>query len=71
MPPYLAPDVYVEERPSGPRPIEAVGTSTAAFVGVAPSPQARLNEAVPINNWTQFLDIFSVTGARPWSPDRF
>jgi phage tail sheath protein FI len=59
MSPYLAPDVYVEERPSGPRPIEAVGTSTAGFVGVAPHPRAPLNEAIAINNWTQFLDVFS------------
>ena len=29
--------VYVEEVSSGARPIEAVGTSIAAFVGLAPS----------------------------------
>ena len=33
MPTYLHPGVYVEEIPSGARPIEGVGTSTAAFVG--------------------------------------
>src|SRR5215470_1745635 len=59
MPNYLAPGVYIEEAPSGARPIEAVGTSTAAFVGVAPKANARLNEAVRINNWTQFLREFS------------
>jgi phage tail sheath protein FI len=32
-----AASVYVEEVSSGARPIEAVGTSIAAFVGVAPS----------------------------------
>jgi phage tail sheath protein FI len=58
MPTYLAPDVYVEEVPGGARPIEAVGTSTAGFVGVAPNPKAHLNEAVAINNWTQFLREF-------------
>ena len=52
---YLAPGVDVEEVPSGARPIEAVGTSTAAFVGVAPDGTARVNEAVAINNWTEFL----------------
>ncbi|MDH3461505.1 MAG: phage tail sheath subtilisin-like domain-containing protein [Burkholderiaceae bacterium] len=52
---YLAPGVYVEEVPSGARPIEAVGTSTAAFVGVAPNGAARLNEAVALNNWSEFL----------------
>jgi phage tail sheath protein FI len=33
MPEYLSPGVYVEEVPSGPRPIEGVSTSTAGFVG--------------------------------------
>jgi uncharacterized protein len=32
---YLAPGVYVEEVPSAVRPIAGVGTSTAAFIGVA------------------------------------
>ena len=31
-------DVYVEEVSSGAKPIEAVGTSIAAFVGLAPEP---------------------------------
>lgn len=58
MPAYLSPGVFVEEIDSGPRPIEAVGTSTAGFVGLAPNPDARPNEAVAINNWTQFLKEF-------------
>ena len=33
MPEYLAPGVYIEERP-GQRTIEGVSTSTAAFVGI-------------------------------------
>lgn len=32
----LSVDVYVEEVSTGARPIEAVGTSIAAFVGLAP-----------------------------------
>jgi len=55
MPSYLSPGVYVEEVDAGPRPIEAVGTSTAGFVGTAPNPDARVDEAVAINNWSQFL----------------
>ncbi|MEM9292176.1 MAG: phage tail sheath subtilisin-like domain-containing protein [Acidobacteriota bacterium] len=35
MPTYLHPGVYVEEVPSGARPIEAVSTSTAVFLGYA------------------------------------
>lgn len=33
MPTYLHPGVYIEEIPSGVKTIEAVGTSTAAFIG--------------------------------------
>ncbi|MCL5273482.1 MAG: phage tail sheath subtilisin-like domain-containing protein [Chloroflexi bacterium] len=58
MPTYLAPDIYVEEIPSGTRPIESVGTSTAGFVGTAPNPKAHLTEAYPINNWTEFVREF-------------
>ena len=35
MPTYLHPGVYIEEIPSGSKPIEGVSTSTAAFVGQA------------------------------------
>ena len=35
MPNYLAPDIYVEEVAGGARPIEAVGASTAGFVGLS------------------------------------
>ena len=52
---YLTPDVYVEEVPAGPRPIQAVGTRTAAFIGAAPIANARANEAYPVNNWLQFM----------------
>ena len=53
MPTYMAPDVYIEEVAGGARPIQAVGTSTAGFVGRAPAAAARLNEAVAINNWSR------------------
>lgn len=62
MPTYLAPDVYIEEVAGGARPIQAVGTSTAGFVGRAPAPTARLNEAVAINNWSQFVREFAPEG---------
>ena len=51
---YLSPGVYVEEIDSGPLPIAAVGTSVAGFVGAAPNPEALLDTAVAINNWSQF-----------------
>jgi len=52
---YLTPDVYVEELAGGSRPIEAVGTRTAAFLGEAPQANARPNEAHAINNWTEYM----------------
>jgi phage tail sheath protein FI len=57
MPEYLTPDVYVEEVPAGPRPIQAVGTRTAAFVGVAPTGRS-VGRAVAVNNWLQFTREF-------------
>jgi phage tail sheath protein FI len=45
------PGVYIEEVPGGARPIQAVGTRTAGFVGVAPNPACCVNEAVAVNNW--------------------
>ncbi|MEV6968445.1 phage tail sheath subtilisin-like domain-containing protein [Hamadaea sp. NPDC051192] len=59
MPNYFSPGIYVEEVPSGARPIGAVGTSTAGFVGVAPNPNAVSDRAVPVNNWTEFLNVFA------------
>ena len=35
MPTYLSPGVYIDEVEAGTRPIEGVGTSVAAFVGLA------------------------------------
>lgn len=58
MPFYSSPGIYVEEVPSGARPIGAVGTSTAGFVGAAPDPHARRHEAVAINSWSEFLRVF-------------
>ena len=48
---YLSPGVYVEEVESGARPIEGVGTSIAAFIGLAPggrldSPAVRVAAVV-------------------------
>ncbi len=58
MPTYLTPGVYVEEVSGGSRPIEAVGTSTPAFLGVAPNPGAHVNVPMAVNNWSQFAREF-------------
>ena len=56
MPTYLTPGVYVEEMPSSSKPIEGVGTSVAAFVGLAPG--GPVNTPMRISNWSQFGRIF-------------
>ncbi|MFH8989465.1 phage tail sheath subtilisin-like domain-containing protein [Streptomyces sp. NPDC017940] len=56
MPSYLSPGVYVEEVSSGSRPIEGVGPSVAAFVGLAPT--GPLNEPTLVTNWTQYVTSF-------------
>ncbi|GAA1358430.1 phage tail sheath family protein [Streptomyces beijiangensis] len=56
MPTYLSPGVYVEEVSSGSRPIEGVGTSVAAFVGLAPV--GALNEPTLVTNWSQYVAEF-------------
>jgi len=63
----MTPGVYVEEVSTGPRPIQAVGTGTAGFVGVAPNAGAHLQEAFAVNNWSQFQREF-VGEARASTP---
>lgn len=53
---YLPPGVFIEEIPSGIKPIEGVGTSTGAFVGHAE--KGPIGEATPINNFSQFQEKF-------------
>ncbi len=59
MPNYMTPGIYMEEiSGGGTRPIAAVSTSTAAFLGVAPAAGKHLNEPVAISNWSQFVREF-------------
>ena len=65
MPEYLSPGVYVEEVSSGIRPIEGVGTSTGAFIGIAekgPIGGARYEDGpgrpVLITNFGDFTRTF-------------
>jgi phage tail sheath protein FI len=69
MPNYLYPGVYVEENDSGARPIEAVGTSTAGFVGVAPESDVYIGQAIALNNWTEFLKKFTKPEAKYDKPN--
>ncbi|RLC74752.1 MAG: phage tail sheath family protein [Chloroflexi bacterium] len=70
MPEYLSPGVYVEEVDTGAKPIEGVGTATAAFVGFTEKAQLvervdggravrdLLNKPTLVTNWTQFTERF-------------
>lgn len=53
---YLSPAVYIEEKSSGNKPIQGVGTSTAAFVGHAD--RGPVGKAVLITNFSRFLKTF-------------
>jgi len=81
---YLSPGVYVEEIDRGTKPIEAVGTSTAAFIGITAEAsrkaidpatgervvvESRLNKATLVTNWTQFVDTFGDFTPGAYLPD--
>jgi phage tail sheath protein FI len=59
----LTPGVYVQEIPAQSKPIEGVGTSIAAFVGLTPG--GPVNTPMRISNWTEFARTFG----DPANPD--
>jgi hypothetical protein len=74
MPVYQSPGVYIEEVDRGTKPIEAVGTAVAAFVGYTERAEAQngggelvslRNQAVAIANWSQYVEKYGgfVAGA--------
>src|SRR5260370_39719229 len=67
MPFYKTPGVYILEMP-GPKTINAVSTSVAAFVGEAPDAGAHLGEAVAVNNWSQFRTEFAAANELTSTP---
>lgn len=56
MPSYLHPGVYIEEIPSGSKPIEGVSTSNALFVGY--TRKGPIGEASLISKWDDYVDIY-------------
>ncbi len=62
MPAYLHPGVYVEEIPSGAKPIEGVATSVAAFVGAAKKGPA--GEPILIHTWDDYVRTFGPIGSK-------
>jgi uncharacterized protein len=57
MPTYLTPGVYTHEVPAKTAPIEGVGTSVAAFIGLAAG--GPLNEPQRVSSWNEFERVFS------------
>ena len=53
---YLSPGVYVEDGDRGTKPLEMVGTSTAAFLGECNT--GPVNEPVLCSNWSQYTKHF-------------
>jgi hypothetical protein len=81
---YQSPGVYVEEIQRGTRPIEAVGTSTAAFIGITSEAslkkldantgervivEDRLKKATLVTSWTQYTDVFGDFVPGAYLPD--
>ncbi len=64
MPTYLHPGVYVEEIPSGSKPIEGVGTSTAAFIGY--TTKGPIGEPKLILKWDDYVNQYG--GVRKMDP---
>jgi phage tail sheath protein FI len=59
MPEYLAPGVFIEEIERGPKPIEGVATSTAAFLGATERGPLRPTFISSYNDYLrQFGDVF-------------
>jgi uncharacterized protein len=55
MPEYLRPGVFIEEIERGPRPIEAVPTSTAAFLGAA---ERGPTKPLMVTSYKEYLRYF-------------
>src|SRR4051794_30942577 len=56
MPSYLSPGVFMEEVSAGAKPIEAVGTATAAFVGF--TEKGPVNRPTLVTSWPQYTREF-------------
>jgi Bacteriophage tail sheath protein len=77
MPSYLSPGVYMEEVDRGTKPIEAVGTAVAAFLGYTEkASDTRNGETVSlvgkptlVTNWSQYMQKFGGFVAGAYTPD--
>jgi len=76
-PSYLSPGVYMEEVDRGSKPIEAVGTAVAAFIGytekaedVRPDGTRNLiGKPTLVTNWSQYIAKFGAFAQGAYLPD--
>jgi len=77
MPNYLSPGVYMEEVDKGSKPIEAVGTAVAAFIGYTEKAsdvrngetRSLVGKPTLVTNWTQYVDKFGGFVEGAYLPD--
>ena len=77
MPNYLSPGVYMEEVDRGAKPIEAVGTAVAAFIGYTDKasdikngqPVSLLGKPTLVTNWSQYVAKFGAFVKGAYMPD--
>lgn len=77
MPSYLSPGVYMEEVDRGTKPIEAVGTAVAAFIGYTErAAEVRdgntislLGKPTLVTNWSQYVQKFGSFVSGAYTPD--
>ncbi len=77
MPTYLSPGVYMEEVDKGTKPIEAVGTAVAAFVGYTEraaftrdgEAESLLGKPTLVTNWSQYVQSFGGFVEGAYTPD--
>jgi phage tail sheath protein FI len=72
MPEYLAPGVYIEEIERGPKPIEGVATSTAAFLGETERGPTKPRLVTSYNDYLRlFGNVFDPNKYLPYSIKAF
>src|SRR5262245_31087111 len=72
MPEYLHPGVYIEETERGPKPIEGVSTSTAAFIGETERGPTKRRLVTSYNDYVRwFGGVFGDSKFMPYAVNGF